>query len=925
MTSQAALAAALAVQESLRRAAESCELVLQHEATLGQEIAELQVPAIGSSVLSACHELAGSVRHGTEAEVRLLSGYVPFLESTGYVWLDFGIASTFLVVLAILWECLFLRSTLRCCRKGIDLSAIRKKVQEEGGRLEVAGWNHGTMEADESDSDEEGTETKAAFWAGLAEEDGKQRFDPYQEETTPTCEVGFEHLNFAGKASGGQAEVSLYRRGDTSELVSVRLRPCESPEESADCVACNDKDFVLDDTVVEFQPNDTTASLSIPLHLQAKYRATQYFEVELVEVVSGRAALGGPTIGLETEHRKARVYIFNDYAFPCNVPKERRESKFWITWYYLQERRLSRGLRWWKTLAGLLYQPIHSVCVMALVQKEALDRVSDPDAPGDKLLEIAMLGVVSFLSLALLRWGDKVATENRGRTGGTRMVHRRQLFAKLLMLDAEELSKVDGHWWFYVGVNNTDVMAKDAYYQGFVVLQSGFGLLLSIAMICYAQLSKLAEEEVGDELVNLIMPTVALVATMFLCAFAVLRLPRLGKLLVQRMQGEAAWVDTLSWLCHAGASMRSLATRTHSKLDMRFTAESRFFQTFHIKARDWSNDTIWFTKWITHLIRVLILILGTAALLKSRRAGSDVFQSGDFVFQLKVFASCGKYLEKVISSLIKMFSASVGLQQFATLVNLPEKSAVKSSESHVVHAHGSNEIRFVKDDSAGMNLKRNKSRMLKRSFSIPLGGAVRVTSTKERELVNFFSQVGELTMVPFGRLYRPEGIRVGYVPAVALRPPHTKVAEEIEDGCPIDLADGESERLVQLLEITPTKRMQDLRPGEAQLVAILLAVFRDPDVLVLNRPCALLTDSQHRKVWTILDLWQMGGAAKVLGSLGFAADLPSRSGAPRRKRTVITSQQDLALDPTLSCSVYDLDLDTGKGVFVPRSQTRTSF
>ena len=33
------------------------------------------------------------------------------------------------------------------------------------------------------------------------------------------------------------------------------------------------------------------------------------------------------------------------------------------------------------------------------------------------------------------------------------------------------------------------------------------------------------------------------------------------------------------------------------RLDMRFTAESRFFQTFHIKARDWSNDTIWQHGW----------------------------------------------------------------------------------------------------------------------------------------------------------------------------------------------------------------------------------------------------------------------------------------------------------------------------------------
>ncbi|OLP92285.1 hypothetical protein AK812_SmicGene25920 [Symbiodinium microadriaticum] len=258
---------------------------------------------------------------------------------------------------------------------------------------------------------------------------------------------------------------------------------------------------------------------------------------------------------------------------------------------------------------------------------------------------------------------------------------------------------------------------------------------------------------------------------------------------------------------------------------------------------------------------------------------------------------------------------------FCAAVDQVQKEAEEEEEVEVEEE----EARQMPHSTPNAPDPQARKRSLKRSFSIPLGGAVRVTSTKERELVNFFSQVGELTMVPFGRLYRPEGIRVGYVPAVALRTPHTKVVEEIEDGCPITLADGECERLVHLLEITPTKRMQDLRPGEAQLVAILLAVFRDPDVLVLNRPCALLTDSQHRKVWTILDLWQMGGAAMVLGSLGFAADLPSRSGAPRRKRTVITSQQDVALDPNWSCSVYDLDLDTGKGVFVPRSQTRTSF
>ncbi|CAE7262993.1 GIP [Symbiodinium natans] len=940
MASRPALQALLSVQESLRRAAESCEVVLQHEAFLGEALEELQAPASGSNVLSACHELAKSVRHAPEAPARQLMTYTPFLESTGWVWADFAIATAFFLVLAILWECLFLRSTLSCCRKAVgDFSGIRKQIQELGGRLAIAtGWGHESpttsereVEKDDAQVPEDKDKHKedpASFWAGLAEEALKQPPDAQTDLPAASCEVGFDHLNFAGKASEGQAEVTLYRRGAASESVAVRVVPSKSPLESTDCVACNGKDYVLEETIIKFKPNETSARLPITLRQPGKHRATQYFEIELAEVVEGSAALGGPTLGLDTERRKVRVYIFNDYAFPCDIPEHRRKSKLWITWYYLQERRLSRGIRWWKTLLGLLYQPIHSVCVTALVQKLALDRVSDPDYPGDKLLELAILGLVSFLSLALLRWGDKVATENRGRTGGTRMVHRRQLFAKLLMLDAEELTGVEGHWWFYVGVNNTDIMAKDAYYQGFVVLQSVFGLLLSIAMLCYAQFSKLAEEDVSEEFLNLIVPSVAMVVTALLCAFAVLRLPRLGKLLVERMRGEAAWVDTLSWLCHAGLPMQSLATRTHAKLDMRFTAESKFFTTFHVKARDFSNDTVWFTKWITNLVRILILVLGTAALLKSRREGSDAFQSGDFVFQLKVFSSCGKYLEKVISSLIKMFSASVGLEQFVSLVNLPEKSTLKSSGSHVFRAHGSNEIRFEKGDDYAdgcdgkeqTELARHKSRIVHRSFTIPLGGAVRVSSTQEKELVNFFTQVSELKMLHFGRMYRPAGIRVGYVPAVALRTPHTKVMEELQDGCPAGIPIGE--RLVHLLEINPQKRMKDLRPGEAQLLAILLALFRDPDVLVLNRPCALLTESQHQKVWTLLELWQTGGAAKLLENFGLAPQQPAKPGLPRRKRTLITSRQDVALNPNSHCSVYDLDLDTGRGEFVSRDQSR---
>ena len=63
----------------------------------------------------------------------------------------------------------------------------------------------------------------------------------------------------------------------------------------------------------------------------------------------------------------------------------------------------------------------------------------------------------------------------------------------------------------------------------------------------------------------------------------------------------------------------------------------------------------------------------------------------------KVFTSCGKYLSKTVSSLIKMYSASVGLQQFSEIMNWPERSTV--GLTRILHDAGGQEIIFERESS----------------------------------------------------------------------------------------------------------------------------------------------------------------------------------------------------------------------------------
>jgi len=811
---------------------------------------------------------------------------------------------------------------------------VVKNIKDLGGKLaetllgdggDGGDGKRGSDRDEDEEEDEPTKETAQEKWEKLHNDATK--LVPRQVEGkqgrsfVDQCEVGFAHLHFSGRASEGEVKVSLLRRGQCQQPLEVQLRPLVSQVEEADGVAVNGQDYFFEDTLVSFGASEMTAEVTIKLMEPKRYKTTQYFEVELYGVSKGDAVIGGPTVGFEThKSRKARVYISYDYAFPYNIPEQKRNSRLWVMWYYLQERRHSRGWHWWKTLLGLLYDPIHAVCVTAVLQKIVLDQICDPSVGGNKPLELFAVGLGQFASTALLRWGDKVATENRGRTGGTRMVHRQQLFAKLLMLDAEELGRVKGHWWFYVGVNNVDLMAKDAYYQGFMVIQSAFGLALSIIMLLYVQLSKTLEEEVefgeglAEAMALLAMPGISQIVMVILSFTLLWRNTRLGELLRKRMAGEAAWVDSLSWLCHAGLPLKSLASRIRARVDLRFSNESNYFVTYHKAARDWANDTLWCVKWLVNLAWIVVLVLGAKYLLEARESGSQIFQTGDFVFQLKVFSSFGKYLVRIVSSLIKMYTASVGLQEFAEMMNWPERS-LSTTEGKILH-DTSEEIIFEQlllpaagEKSRELMVAVPSERVVHNDLRIELGRVSRVTSQRERTLESFMYQVSELKAPQEGRVRRPQGIRIAFVPAIALHTPHATVLEELRAD---HHTEGMAEEFAQLFQLDPQTKLSDLQVGQRQSIAIVLAMFRNPEVLVLDRPLAFLTSRQRQKMLILLSLWQAGGIDALLQSLT-GSELCI---GDRRPRTLITSSEALdsnELPSSLFKDIHTIDLDATMG------------
>eukprot|EP00434_Breviolum_minutum_P035661 symbB.v1.2.031572.t1/scaffold3679.1/size52145/1 len=205
-------------------------------------------------------------------------------------------------------------------------------------------------------------------------------------------------------------------------------------------------------------------------------------------------------------------------------------------------------------------------------------------------------------------------------------------------------------------------------------------------------------------------------------------------------------------------------------------------------------------------------------------------------------------------------------------------------------------------------------RVVHKNLQIRLGHVVRVTSERERTLEDFLYQVSELKAPRQGRVRRPQDLRIAFVPAIALHTPHATVMQELRADS--HYKEELSEWICRLFQLDPDMEMTQLQAGERQSVAILLALLRNPEVLVLDRPLAFMTSRQRQKILILLSLWQAGGTEAwrfCFKNLGEAL-LQRLAGASvdrlLRPKTLITSAEALAdLPHALFNHVETIDLD----------------
>jgi len=720
------------------------------------------------------------------------------------------------------------------------------------------------------------------FWANM-EKQAMTRRDPAEMtkrrrmmSKQPTRQnwdvVAFRQQTFPAMEAKGVVTIHLTRIGRCSEVVDVLVGTSEPPPSCF--MAQAGKDFVEMQTVVRFEPFQTTASFEVKLLQTDVWSTTRFFLVSLKRVVSDNALLGGPSIATwgtdEDDGPTARVAILQADVFPCNIPQHRMDdpSGLWLMYYYLKDRIKERGKHFWKTLFGRMYNPVHNVLVTVYVRKLLIDWACEPAAGGSHRKAI-IVTLVQFASLVILRWGDQMQTMNRGRTGAVRMLHRRQLLQKLMMIDHKETYEVHPTVWFYNALLNVESATVMGYWQAYEISMNGFALLLCLLATFVDPLHGWKVNQAT------LVPSLGIVIIVPISISLVMRRrERLAELLEQRMDGETAWVETFSWMCRSARDLYSLGPRELAHIESLFVDQTNQFLSRHVIARDLTNDSAWVTRWLGAIGYLMVMLWGAFRLLQEKTDGSDEYTTGDYVLLLSVYLKFGRYLNAVNMSIVKMQTAAVSIRRLAALLNLQENRSLYKDEADI-------ELRMMEplpEDvielrNVRLTFPENKPGGLgpmgpinvPLNVRIPLGHLVTIHGGTEPQRMSFMAVVARILLPTEGEVLTPHHTWTVMMPAVPAELPKNLTVQETLAlaGAPNIVAHS----FAQVLELDPEKSVEVLAPGETQLLAIARAMLRDPEVLVLIRPFAFVATRHRTRLGRLLRVWQMGGAEGIVETL----------------------------------------------------------
>jgi len=754
--------------------------------------------------------------------------------------------------------------------------------------------------------------------------------------------VSFCQHDFPALESDLKAKVTLERTGACKGVLEVRVVTLDATD-AGGFQAQPDADYVPADTKVRFEDGQKESVFEIDLlATDAKWLPSRSFFVELKEVVEGQAALGGPSLSrwdASSRRPLARICIVQDDTFPSGIPEEKVKSdkaEFWLCYYYIKNRIKSRGKKFWKTMAGYCYEPVHSVVVVPLIQSYILDWAAKP-GEGGSVDKIVLLASLNFLSSMFYRSGDYLQVNNRGRTGGARMLHRTQLLSKLLMMDHEQQFSRPGCTWFYSALNNVDSMVTDCYWQIMVMAQSVWALVLCLLTLLWKSWYKRAAAGLDVNLENFIPVLVLLLVIPTVHGFVWARRKTLARLLEERMQGEEGWVEVFAWVAEHGRRIYNFGPRESAKIDSMFSARSSAFVKKHGLARDYTNDGKWITIWICHSVYCLMLAWGAFKLLHARQEiGSADFSAGDCLILIQVFDKFGKYLVKFEGATISMQKASVAIGRVSELLGLQEKrnlvGQLKDGSAHAASVEGeaaaggdhsatqeaSNKNHIVLRD-VQLELPQTwdgfgpvvaiQAKMPGKDTCIPLGKVIYVKGGTENRRLTFLTLLGQLLAPTKGSVIVPRSEWSILLPTVPTDLPDCSVKHDLMlSGATEDIAC----KLAQIFDLDPDEGHVRLPSGKALMLGLARSMLRNPTILMAVRPMASTVPENQDKVMRLLWVWQKFGGGQALVNLLGSNDLPSVCSKNHRdlqqRRTLVISGEDPPdFIPKEELHILDLD------------------
>lgn len=469
-------------------------------------------------------------------------------------------------------------------------------------------------------------------------------------------------------------------------------------------------------------------------------------------------------------------------------------------------------------------------------------------------------------------------------------MHRAQLVSKLMMMEYIDQCKRPGFHWFYAALQNVDSMTMDGYWQSLRLVQSLFALVLSVLTLLLSK-GRVTPSLYGSTLIIIVVP---------IClAWVFARRRRTAAALLERMRGEEAWVDTFSWLAHAGPGLASFGPRALARVERRYTQQSKDFLTPHQKARDLMNDSVWITRWLTSIAYCLALVWGSCRLVRYEKADNDHFLVGDLALLLKIYSEFGKYLTRLLESVVLLQRSAVAISQVSELLNETEHRSLQNDDdlmdppASMQPAEDRVELQSVAFHVPGTALGAGPMgplRMRPGSIAaVPLRRLVRVAGAAEEARMTFMALLAGVLQPSEGRVLCPESVWVIMLSPSVVGPPGTTVLEELEGtGTPEKTAAS----LARVLGLDPSMNTARLAPGHLQVLALARALLRDPELLVAVRPLALVDGPRRARLRALLRLWQAGGAGRLVRWLGGGAGA-GEEGAQLEPRTLVITDEDM--------------------------------